>query len=361
MSEPNPEKIPIPTFYETFSLRFGKSNSQVEEDVDVFSLDTAAFIEKYDANTKDLNKRKSKIIAKRLHMESICIYSKVDPWPWYKYVEYGLMSTFIMPIRAVISSLTVACCWSLMTPARLFENLEKKYIENPESEHYGKKVHRIPKPKWRRIMIDVLTRTASKITLFMGLGFYNIKVKDLRKKDKNGKPITSPLIISNHNSLVDVLGIIAYYDTTPSFLAMKWVDNTPFIGSIANAMQCVFVESNKRNNLTEEIKLRSKESLHYDLPPLTIFPEGTTTNGDYLIDFKYGAFYPHFPVQPIAIKYKYKYYNPSFVIDNIVQYALKTAMQFRNDMEIIILPVIEPETEEEKTDVKVWTEKNYKV
>jgi len=80
-----------------------------------------------------------------------------------------------------------------------------------------------------------------------------------------------------------------------------------------------------------------------------------------IVDFKYGAFYPHVPVQPIAIKYKYEYYNPCFVTDNLVVYALKTAMQFKNELELVFLPVVEPETEEEKTDVKVWTEKNYKV
>jgi len=61
---------------------------------------------------------------------------------------------------------------------------------------------------------------ASKITLVFGLGFYDIKVTDLRKKDENGKPITAPLIIANHSSLVDVLAIFAYYDSCPSFLAM---------------------------------------------------------------------------------------------------------------------------------------------
>jgi len=264
-----------------------------------------------------------------------------------------------MPIRVVISGLTVFICWLFMTPALLFENLEKNCIENPSSEHYGKLVHRIPKARWRRIVIDSLTKAASKVIMFVGLGFYNVKIKDLRKRDENGKPITAPLIISNHNSLVDVLAIIAYYDTTPSFLAMKWVKETPFIGSVANGLQCVYVDANKKSGLTEEIKLRSKESLKYDLPPLAIFPEGTTTNGTSLIDFKYGAFFPHMPVQPIAIKYKYKYFNPSFVIDNLVVYSIKTAIQFKNELEIVFLPVVEPETEEEKTDVKVWTEKNY--
>jgi len=80
-----------------------------------------------------------------------------------------------------------------------------------------------------------------------------------------------------------------------------------------------------------------------------------------IVDFRYGSFYAHTPIQPIAIKYKYKYYNPSYCVDKGFKYVIKTAMQFKNDLEIVFLPVVEPETEEEKTDVKVWTEKNYQV
>ncbi|OUM68597.1 hypothetical protein PIROE2DRAFT_58021 [Piromyces sp. E2] len=152
-----------------------------------------------------------------------------------------------------------------------------------------------------------------------------------------------------------------YYINVIHYYIRKWIHDTPFAGPIADSLQCVYVEDNKRNGLTEEIKLRLNDSSKYDLPPLAIFPEGTTTNGTSLIEFKYGAFYPHFPVQPIAVKYKYKYYNPSYVTDKLIPYALKTAMQFRNEVELVFLPVVEPETEEEKTDVKVWATKNYKI
>jgi len=58
-----------------------------EEDSEICAMDTASFIQKYDANSKNLRVRKSKIIAKRLHMESICVVSKLHNLPWYKYIE----------------------------------------------------------------------------------------------------------------------------------------------------------------------------------------------------------------------------------------------------------------------------------
>lgn len=48
-------------------------------------------------------------------------------------------------------------------------------------------------------------------------------------------------------------------------------------------------------------------------PHLMIFPEGTCTNRKCLISFKNGAFIPGVNVQPIALKYTNKYYDPSWI------------------------------------------------
>lgn len=43
-------------------------------------------------------------------------------------------------------------------------------------------------------------------------------------------------------------------------------------------------------------------------PQVALFPEGTTTNGTYLLNFKVGAFKPGLPVQPVHLNY----YDPLF-------------------------------------------------
>jgi len=40
------------------------------------------------------------------------------------------------------------------------------------------------------------------------------------------------------------------------------------------------------------------------MPPIVIYPEGGTTNGDSLLQFKKGAFAGLHSVQPIAMQYK---------------------------------------------------------
>jgi lysophosphatidylcholine acyltransferase/lyso-PAF acetyltransferase len=40
--------------------------------------------------------------------------------------------------------------------------------------------------------------------------------------------------------------------------------------------------------------------------------EGTTTNGDYLLPFKTGAFLAKAPIQPVILRYPYKRFNPAW-------------------------------------------------
>lgn len=40
--------------------------------------------------------------------------------------------------------------------------------------------------------------------------------------------------------------------------------------------------------------------------------EGTTTNGDYLLPFKTGAFLAGAPVQPVILRYPYSIFSPAW-------------------------------------------------
>ena len=58
-------------------------------------------------------------------------------------------------------------------------------------------------------------------------------------------------------------------------------------------------------------------------PSLMIFPEGTTTNGKYLISFKKGAFMNMFPIKIFCIKYDVRNFNPALdTIDSLYHLIL---------------------------------------
>ena len=47
-------------------------------------------------------------------------------------------------------------------------------------------------------------------------------------------------------------------------------------------------------------------------PRVLLFPEGTTTNGRFLISFQHGAFIPGYPVQPVVVRYPHVHFDQSW-------------------------------------------------
>jgi len=74
------------------------------------------------------------------------------------------------------------------------------------------------------------------------------------------------------------------------------------------------------------------------LTPVAIYPEGSTTNGDYLISFKNGAFISCLPVQPMIT------YNHSHVltIDGHLSMFMNLCKSPFNTLTFRLFPVFEP-------------------
>lgn len=77
-------------------------------------------------------------------------------------------------------------------------------------------------------------------------------------------------------------------------------------------------------------------------PRVLLFPEGTTTNGRFLISFQLGAFVPGFPIQPVVIRYPYVHFDQSWGNISLVKLMFQMFTQFHNFMEVEYLPVIQP-------------------
>ena len=107
--------------------------------------------------------------------------------------------------------------------------------------------------------------------------------------------------IANHHSWVE-----AFYwgwKYTPGFISKKSNADNFFIGTIMKSLDCVLVErenKDSRNSASEALLTRQqmfyKKETH---SPILIYPEGTCTNGKYLIKFKKGAFQSLLPVKPL--------------------------------------------------------------
>lgn len=71
--------------------------------------------------------------------------------------------------------------------------------------------------------------------------------------------------------------------------------------------QPIYVKRENHSSRTQTIQdILDRAKSTFDWPQIMIFPEGTCTNGQALIEFKPGAFYPGQSVQPVLIRYPNK-------------------------------------------------------
>lgn len=84
-----------------------------------------------------------------------------------------------------------------------------------------------------------------------------------------------------------------------------------------------------------------------------VFPEGSTTNGSVLLEFKSGVFRSGSPVQPFVMKAPNNAVNWPWEAINPIKHVLRLLLQFRNRAELTVLPVYIPR-EAEKADPELY-------
>eukprot|EP00250_Pteridium_aquilinum_P001857 c12064_g1_i1 orf=461-1867(-) len=217
----------------------------------------------------------------------------------------------------------------------------------------------------RRCIIVYLGRFFSRAILFV-LGFYWIKVI---RRDKNQEAallqegmilvetdLRPGAIVSNHDSYIDILYQMSA--SFPSFVAKRSVARLPLIGLISKCLGCVYVQREDKPSdfkgvagiITKRLQAAACDK---NAPLMLLFPEGTTTNGYYLLPFKTGAFLAGTPVQPVILKYPYRRFSPAWDTISGVRHVILLLCQFINFLEVHWLPVYIP-SEKEKADPKLY-------
>lgn len=121
-----------------------------------------------------------------------------------------------------------------------------------------------------------------------------------------GKRVSSDVFyVANHTGWIDI-PIMAGVTGT-AFVAQALIANWPIIGWLAKRNYTVFVSRTDRLGIENQIQtLRDAIA---ERTPITIFPEGTTTDGRSLLPFKPGLFEVMVPppkemqVQPVALHF----------------------------------------------------------
>eukprot|EP00767_Chilomastix_cuspidata_P000665 gnl/Chilomastix_cuspidata/1179.p2 GENE.gnl/Chilomastix_cuspidata/1179~~gnl/Chilomastix_cuspidata/1179.p2 ORF type:complete len:342 (+),score=162.69 gnl/Chilomastix_cuspidata/1179:48-1073(+) len=140
---------------------------------------------------------------------------------------------------------------------------------------------------------------ASASTILAAVGCLRVSVR--------GRPATrrrgfNPPYVPNHQSPVDILLMLKYGGF--SFIAKAETRRLPGVGPVSAAIDSLFVDRkdpDSRERTLAEMVRRVRDGERY---PLVVFPEGGTSSGRALLEFRAGVFRTGRPVQPIAIRYR---------------------------------------------------------
>ncbi|KAK4429159.1 Lysophospholipid acyltransferase LPEAT1 [Sesamum alatum] len=279
--------------------------------------------------------------------------------PWVEKFLLGLALVFLVPVRvvagmSVLVTYYAICrvCTAFLAPNR--EDGQEDYA------HMG---------GWRRAVIVQSGRFLSRLLLFV-FGFYWISEtsrghevdgqlnNETASRDQSAELERPGAIISNHVSYLDILYHMS--SSFPSFVAKRSVAKLPLVGLISKCLGCVYVQRELKSSdfkgVSGIVNERIREAHQNKFAPkMMLFPEGTTTNGDYLLPFKTGAFLAKAPVLPIILRYPYQRFSPAWDSISGARHVILLLCQFVNYMEVTRLPVYRP-SELEKEDPKLYAE-----
>lgn len=209
---------------------------------------------------------------------------------------------------------------------------------------------RQPLVTWRQLLL-VPRPYLIRVVLF-GLGYHWINVK-LPEGGLDHKNLPR-IVVSNHVGFIDG-PFLAYY--LNASIAMKAeLGSIPVLGKIIQSMQPILIDRNTSNGRKQAIQDIANHLADPVYPPLLIFPEGTTSNQEFLTKFKVGSFSSGLPCLPVTLKYPFKHFDVSWTPDVSALYLLgRTLCQVHNRLDVEFLSPYTP-TEAEGEQPELYAE-----
>ena len=154
----------------------------------------------------------------------------------------------------------------------------------------------------------------------------------------------APCLVTNHISALDMLVLLA---RDVAYVGNAGAKDTPCLGRVVRAMDCIFVDRDSpesrllaKEMISERLISQHQSSGRTRLSQLVVFPEGTTTNGHGLLQFRRGAFEACVPIQPARIEYSNLQCSMSLV--NLLDLICIIISLPSSEITIHYLPVIVP-------------------
>lgn len=263
------------------------------------------------------------------------------PVPYHIQLTLSILSIAIIPLRFILAFICILPCYVMAV-----------IFGPPVTEQSRQYFEPTLLPPWRRRIITLACQVVGRVLLFC-LGFWTVEGED--HPDYDHAAAQKATIVSNHSSLADPCLLAYLY--APSFVAKSAVWKIPGIGRIGAAQHAFYFNRLTASSISVTDCIVKRQHLvaksDIPIPPVAIFPEGTTTNGNHLLKFRTGAFVAGMPIAPVLIKYSSDYFSLTYETVRTGKYIYGLLSQLRNHVWYYRLPLYYP-TEEEKKNPSLY-------
>ncbi|KAE8713412.1 Lysophospholipid acyltransferase LPEAT1 [Hibiscus syriacus] len=202
------------------------------------------------------------------------------------------------------------------------QELLKKFAAYVRNDVYGA-MGRGQLPLKERFLLGITLVTLLRLRIIIGMTLL-VGIHLSEERERPGA------IVSNHVSFLDIISHVLFL----SELRCQ-------VGFISKCLGCVYIQRESKSSGFKGVAGVVTDRVHEarqnrSAPMMMLFPEGTTTNWDFLLPFKTGAFLAGAPVVPV-----------------IVRHVVLLLCQFVNHMEVIHVPIYYPSLQE-KDDPKQY-------
>jgi len=171
------------------------------------------------------------------------------------------------------------------------------------------------------------------------------------------------VLVANHTTFMDAL--IIGSRVLPIAVGKAGIVRIPLIGPVLASLNPILVPRTPEEKaalppVMEQLVAKARSGVEGHpgprLPPVMVFPEGTTVNQRHVIAFQRGAFVPAVPVMPIAMEYPFcalDVAQPPHVPNYVV--FLRQLCTLWNRVRVTYLPVYTPSAAE-RADPKLFAE-----
>lgn len=208
---------------------------------------------------------------------------------------------FLLPIRLVILFLVLSSGWILIEIIFFFFSTKENLSKDELYKKITTEVQEKPKIKsWVRKLSFYIIYWAWR-TLLWCAGVYWIEVKNSKNLDKNCRIVA----YGPHTSLIDGPPLCVMSGRPWTGLSSISNYHMPLSGRFLRLLEFTFVDndcSKSRKTAIETIKLRTTSDDWKECVSL-FSPEGTTSNGTNLGQFKQGIFLPGQPIQGFVAEF----------------------------------------------------------